>query len=134
MQAGWIMEKRRGRKTNNATPRGNIPTWKVHVGHFTMPRKPQWRDGWAGYAQPLLGPRRLRKTCIVREYYVAVFFINHINIFYMELCINDRSYIKCIYMIDREYSHVILSNYTSISSHPTFVHSPLSLSIYIYMI
>ena len=40
---------------------------------------------------------------------------NHVSVFCMELCVSSRSYIKYIYMIGQEHSHVMLPNHASLS-------------------
>ena len=53
-------------------------------------------------------------TCMVWEYYVAVLPVNHIITFCMRLYVNGGSHIKYTYMIDREHSHMVLSNHANI--------------------
>ena len=48
------------------------------------------------------------------EQHVTVFLVNYITIFYIKLCVRNKSYIKYTYMIDREYSHIILVNPASL--------------------
>ena len=45
---------------------------------------------------------------MVREYHIIVLPTNHINVFYMELCVSGGSHIKYTYMIDCEYNHIVL--------------------------
>ena len=46
---------------------------------------------------------------------MAVFLINHVSEFYMELCVSNRFYIKYTYMIGRKHNHVVLPDHASIS-------------------
>ena len=45
---------------------------------------------------------------------MAIFSVNYISTFYMGLCISGRSHIKYTYMIDREYNHMVLPDYTNL--------------------
>ena len=49
------------------------------------------------------------------KYHVVVLPVNHVSVFCIELYINDGSYIKYTYMIDRKHSYVVLSDHVSIS-------------------
>ena len=69
---------------------------------------------------------------MVWEHRVAMFSANDVSVFYMGFTINTQSYAKCTYMIGREHSHVVLSDYTSISHilHGSLaIHWALSLMI-----
>ena len=46
--------------------------------------------------------------------HVAILPINHISVFYMEICVNGGSNIKYTYIIDQKYSHVVLQKHASI--------------------
>ena len=59
--------------------------------------------------------RESRKTYMVRKHHVAVLPVNHVGAFYIGLCVSGGSYVKCSYMIGREYSHVVLPDHASIS-------------------
>ena len=56
-----------------------------------------------------------RKTCMIQKHHVAVLSANHVSVFYMGLVTNTQSHAKCTYMIDKEYNHMMLPDYTSIS-------------------
>ena len=40
---------------------------------------------------------------------------NHVNIFYMGLCVSGVSHIKYTYIIGQEYSYAVLPNHASLS-------------------
>ena len=61
-------------------------------------------------------PSKIEKDLYGPKHHVAVLLTNHVSVFYMRPTTNSYSYIKCTYMIDRQYSHVVLSDDTSISS------------------
>ena len=54
-------------------------------------------------------------TCIVLEHYVTVLSVNYASAFCMGLYVNGGFYVKFTYIIGWKYSHVILSDYASLS-------------------
>ena len=56
-----------------------------------------------------------RNTCVILEHHVVVLSINHVNVFYMGLYVSGGSHQKYTYMIDWEYSHVVLQDHARIS-------------------
>ena len=58
---------------------------------------------------------------------MTVFPANHVSIFCMGLCISSGSHVKCIYMIDREHNHVVLSDHASLSCPPYVLFCFISL-------
>ena len=57
-----------------------------------------------------------RNICVVLKHYVAVLLpVNHINAFYMGLCVSGGSHKKYTYMISWKYNHVMLQDHARIS-------------------
>ena len=55
------------------------------------------------------------KWVVVREHHKVVFPTNHISAFRMGLCVSGGFYVKYIYMIGLEHSHVVLPDHASLS-------------------
>ena len=58
---------------------------------------------------------------------MAVLPANYVSVFYMGPTTNTQSYTKCTYMIDQEYSHVVLPDHISIS--PCHFHTKKKKSL-----
>ena len=52
---------------------------------------------------------------MVRKHHVIVLLVNHVNTFYIELCVSNGSHIKYTYMISQKHNHIMLPNYASLS-------------------